>query len=261
MLGAKHYAAATHAPILIFPNPLNPKKYVVLNSGFTFREADYLSNARQTPKLPDYAIVDITTPPDCPLRRENRAGRLLQRGLVHVVLLQFLQALKSGEKTAADLLEICLRRIALGEREIRAWVEVSPQFPLCRGTPRWHTLRREGYLRDSRPRHRIRLAASMKAAREPSTLTWSAAFVAPAPFCSARREPPPSPPSIRRPRAIRAFPGTHREAVPRVRPPPWPPAWSPSRSARRLSAPCSVPPRSAASAASNPASACSLRKA
>jgi Prolyl oligopeptidase family len=64
MLGGKRYDAATHAAILIFPNPLNPKKYVVLNSGFTFREADYLSNARQTPKLPDYAIVDLTTPPD-----------------------------------------------------------------------------------------------------------------------------------------------------------------------------------------------------
>jgi hypothetical protein len=64
VLAGKTYAAATHAPILIFPNPLNPRKYVVLNSGFTFREADYLSNARQTPKLPDYAIVDITVPPD-----------------------------------------------------------------------------------------------------------------------------------------------------------------------------------------------------
>jgi predicted peptidase len=64
VVGGQRYPAATHVPILIYPNPLNPKKYVVLNSGFTFREADYLSNARQTPKLPDYAIVDITTPPD-----------------------------------------------------------------------------------------------------------------------------------------------------------------------------------------------------
>ena len=55
---------AAQALILIYPNPLNPKKYVVLNSGFTFREADYTSNARQTPKLPDWAIVDISVPPD-----------------------------------------------------------------------------------------------------------------------------------------------------------------------------------------------------
>jgi len=46
--------------LLIYPNPLNPKKYVVLNSGFTFREYDYLNNARQVPKLPDYAVVDVT---------------------------------------------------------------------------------------------------------------------------------------------------------------------------------------------------------
>jgi len=61
--GANRYPADTHAPILIYPNPLNPKKYVVINSGFTFREFDYLNNARQTPKLPDYAVVDTTTPP------------------------------------------------------------------------------------------------------------------------------------------------------------------------------------------------------
>ena len=62
-VGNNRYPADTHVPILIYPNPLNPRKYVVLNSGFTFREFDYLNNARQTPKLPDYAVVDITTPP------------------------------------------------------------------------------------------------------------------------------------------------------------------------------------------------------
>jgi hypothetical protein len=62
--GSKSFPAETHSAILIYPNPLNPSKYVVLNSGFTFREYDYLNNARQVPKLPDWAIVDITTPPD-----------------------------------------------------------------------------------------------------------------------------------------------------------------------------------------------------
>ena len=51
-----------HVPVLIYPNPLNPKRYVVLNSGFTFREYDYLNNARQVPKLPDFAVVDIDVP-------------------------------------------------------------------------------------------------------------------------------------------------------------------------------------------------------
>jgi dienelactone hydrolase len=63
-LGGKAYPSDTHVPVLIYPNPLNPKKYVVLNSGFTFREYDQLNNARQVPKLPDYAVIDITTPPN-----------------------------------------------------------------------------------------------------------------------------------------------------------------------------------------------------
>jgi hypothetical protein len=63
-VGSQSYAADTHAPILIYPNPLNPKRYVVLNSGFTFREYDYLNNARQVPKLPDWVIVDVSTPPN-----------------------------------------------------------------------------------------------------------------------------------------------------------------------------------------------------
>ena len=48
-----------HAPVLVYPNPLHREHYVVLNSGFTFREYDYLNNARQTPKLPDWAMIDI----------------------------------------------------------------------------------------------------------------------------------------------------------------------------------------------------------
>jgi Prolyl oligopeptidase family len=62
-VGAKTYAVENHVPVLIFPNPLNPKRYVVLNSGFTYREYDYLNNARQVPKLPDYAVLDVDSPP------------------------------------------------------------------------------------------------------------------------------------------------------------------------------------------------------
>ncbi len=56
----KTYGRRGHALAMIYPNPLNPTRYVVLNSGFTFREYDYLNNARQTAKLPDWAIIDIT---------------------------------------------------------------------------------------------------------------------------------------------------------------------------------------------------------
>jgi dienelactone hydrolase len=51
---------ANHAPVFIFPNPLNPKKYVVINSGFTFH--DQSNNDMQSPKLPDWAVVDMTKP-------------------------------------------------------------------------------------------------------------------------------------------------------------------------------------------------------
>jgi pimeloyl-ACP methyl ester carboxylesterase len=61
-IGPKSFDAGHHVPVLIFPNPLNPKRYVVLNSGFTFREYDYLNNARQVPKLPDYAVIDVDVP-------------------------------------------------------------------------------------------------------------------------------------------------------------------------------------------------------
>lgn len=61
-IAARVHDAGGHVPVLIYPNPLNPKKYVVLNSSFTFREYDYLNNARQIPRLPDWAILDITQP-------------------------------------------------------------------------------------------------------------------------------------------------------------------------------------------------------
>ncbi len=63
-VGSKTYLPDHHAPVLIFPNPLNPKRYVVLNSGFTFREYDYLNNARQIAKLPDWAVVDLSVKPN-----------------------------------------------------------------------------------------------------------------------------------------------------------------------------------------------------
>jgi hypothetical protein len=62
-LGDSRFPAANHVAAFIYPNPLNPRRYVVVNSGFTFREFDYLNNARQVPKLPDYAVIDVSVPP------------------------------------------------------------------------------------------------------------------------------------------------------------------------------------------------------
>jgi len=72
VVGRDKYPAADHVPVLIYPNPLNPKHYILLNSGFTFREADYSTNARQVPRLPDWAILDIRTPPDA-----NQPGKIV----------------------------------------------------------------------------------------------------------------------------------------------------------------------------------------
>ncbi len=61
-VGGKRFAGATQVPALIYPNPLNPAKYVVLNSGLTFREAHDKTNSQQNPKLPDWAVIDVRTP-------------------------------------------------------------------------------------------------------------------------------------------------------------------------------------------------------
>ena len=58
-LAGKTYSQ--HVPALIYPNPLNPDRYVVLNSGFTFADAAPTSNALQIPELPDYAVFDLET--------------------------------------------------------------------------------------------------------------------------------------------------------------------------------------------------------
>ncbi|QEG41714.1 prolyl oligopeptidase family serine peptidase [Roseimaritima ulvae] len=63
-IGDKTFDAAHHAPVMIYPNPQNPQRYVVLNSGFTYREYAYLNNARQVPKLPDWAVIDLRQPAD-----------------------------------------------------------------------------------------------------------------------------------------------------------------------------------------------------
>ena len=43
------------------------------------------------------------------------------------MLRQFIDRLESGELTPQSLLDLCLRRIAEADPDIRAWVEVNPQ--------------------------------------------------------------------------------------------------------------------------------------
>lgn len=61
-VGTRSYAAATHAPALIYPNPLPGAagRYVVFNSGHTFHEKELASlNYLLFPRLGDWAVFDL----------------------------------------------------------------------------------------------------------------------------------------------------------------------------------------------------------
>lgn len=74
-VGTKRHEGTQQVPALIHPNPLNPLKYVVLNSGLTFREAHDKTNSQQNPKLPDWAVIDISQAPT-----ESAPGRITAAG-------------------------------------------------------------------------------------------------------------------------------------------------------------------------------------
>lgn len=70
-LGHTTASSAEHLPVFIQPNPLNPAKYVVLNSGHTFHaDAFRGSNALLFPRLGDYAILKLTPTAKDPLATE-----------------------------------------------------------------------------------------------------------------------------------------------------------------------------------------------
>ncbi len=59
-IGDQSWSAAEHGLCLIFPNPLNRSKYVVLNSGHTFHEKEFRStNANLFPRLGDIAVFRV----------------------------------------------------------------------------------------------------------------------------------------------------------------------------------------------------------
>jgi hypothetical protein len=58
VVNGKSYDPATHVPVMIYPNPLSPGKYVVLNTGHTFSEKDLQgTNALLYPHLGDWAVI------------------------------------------------------------------------------------------------------------------------------------------------------------------------------------------------------------
>ncbi len=71
----KTYPTTGHLPVLIYPVGELDFHYIVLNSGPTWREAHSKTNSQQNPKLPDWAILDITSPPTA-----EAAGKVLDAG-------------------------------------------------------------------------------------------------------------------------------------------------------------------------------------
>ena len=60
-IGNREWSSADHGLSLIFPNPMNPSKYVVINSGQTFHDKEFRStNAMLFPRLGDIAVQKFT---------------------------------------------------------------------------------------------------------------------------------------------------------------------------------------------------------
>jgi dienelactone hydrolase len=62
-IGSQSCDASKCMPVMVYPNPLNPKRYIVLNSGHTMREDSNTTNSQQTPRLPDAVLVGLDEAP------------------------------------------------------------------------------------------------------------------------------------------------------------------------------------------------------
>jgi hypothetical protein len=60
-VGTQSWPSGSHGLCLIFPNPLNRSKYIVLNTGHTFGERDFrASNAWLFPRLGDVGVLQLS---------------------------------------------------------------------------------------------------------------------------------------------------------------------------------------------------------
>jgi len=80
VVDGKTYDASGHLPVLIYPNPSDPTKYIVLNSGHTFGEADFKgTNALLYPRLGDYAVIEPSADARLPGYKAVHAGLFDER--------------------------------------------------------------------------------------------------------------------------------------------------------------------------------------
>ena len=80
VVNGKTYESDSHVPVMIYPNPLNQQKYIVLNSGPTHREGHDRTNSLQNPKLPDWSVIDLSSPPT-----DIVPGRIVDTGFFNEV--------------------------------------------------------------------------------------------------------------------------------------------------------------------------------
>jgi hypothetical protein len=67
VLGGRTFSARDHVPVLITANPINPLRYVVINSGHTFGAREFRrTNALLFPRLGDYAVFGFASQTNMP---------------------------------------------------------------------------------------------------------------------------------------------------------------------------------------------------
>ena len=64
-LGGRSWDADQNFPVLVYPNPLNGKKYVVINTGLTISEHEYGGDYGM-PLWGDYAVVKVNPMAEIP---------------------------------------------------------------------------------------------------------------------------------------------------------------------------------------------------
>lgn len=78
MVGSQAFKGKGTVAQIIFPSKFGPGRYVLLNSGTTFREAHDATNSMQNPKLPDWAVIDASGPPP----NAHQSGAVLGAGFM-----------------------------------------------------------------------------------------------------------------------------------------------------------------------------------
>jgi len=62
-VGGEQYDAASHSMAMIYPNPLDPRRYVVLNTGHSFHASEMAAtNATLFPRFGDYVVLHLRQP-------------------------------------------------------------------------------------------------------------------------------------------------------------------------------------------------------